>query len=125
MANFRASFTSGVVLTAWTDPADADRPSRLNAKSTRPHQRQLGTVGTEVQITAVVDGAGAPLDAALGGDLFYTMWADYPTSAPLPAVSSPVGQSSVQRFTPAAAGHYCIVMRRANGGGIFMHVDVE
>jgi hypothetical protein len=120
--DFRATFTSGTTLAPWTDPA-GDRPSRQNTAIDRGHLRQLATVGAEVELTANVDGVAAPMDAALDGRLFLGMFAEW-ASPSIPGITSPAGQGSVQRFTPAAAGHYCFVLRRDGGGGIYFHLDV-
>lgn len=122
MSDFRAGFTSGVTLEPWADPADSTRPTRQNTTAERGHTRRQGTVGTQIEVTATVAGVDAPLDAALDDRLFLVSFAEW--VEPKPVLSSPVGQSSVQRFTPASAGHYCFVLRRDGGGGIFMHVDV-
>ncbi len=122
MPDFRAAFTSGVTLEPWADPADSTRPTRQNIIADRGHTRRQGTVGSEIELTATVDGVAGPLDAALDDRLFLVSFAEW--VEPKPALSSPVGQSSVQRFTPASAGHYCFAFRRDGGGGIFMHVDV-
>ncbi len=122
MANFTARITSGASLELWEDPA-SDLPSRINPTSRRGHQRQVGSVGTQVTVTATVAGSSAPLDAALASKLFFGFFAETPTTPP--AISSPTGQSSVQRFTPNAAGHYTFVMRRHDGGGMILHLDVE
>lgn len=123
MPDFRATFTGGTTLGPWTDPPDGGaRPSRQNASLDRGHLRRLGTVGAEVELTATVDGVDAPMDAALDDRLFLCMFAEHPGA--VPSVSHPAGQSSVQRFTPASAGHYCFVLRRDGGGGFFLHLDV-
>ena len=122
MPDFRAAFTSGVNLEPWTDPADSTRPTRQNTIAERGHTRRQGSVGTQIEVTATVAGVAGPLDAALGGRLFLVSFAEW--VAPKPVLSSPGGQSSVQRFTPASAGHYCFAFRRDGGGAFYMHVDV-
>jgi hypothetical protein len=62
-----------------------------------------------------VNGTVGPLDAALGGDLFTTWLGEVPVW-PAPALSSPVGQSSVAAFTPTHAGHHLLVLLRTDGG---------
>jgi hypothetical protein len=120
--DFRATFTSGTVLALWTDPPDGGhRPSRQNASLARGHLRQLGTVGTEVELTATVDGVAGPGDGD-GPPSFLGMFAEYVGARP--PITSPAGQSSVMRFTPASAGHYCLVFRRDGGGALFLHLDV-
>jgi hypothetical protein len=123
MPDFSATFTSGTTLEPWTDPADGSRPTRLNPITNREHKRRVGTVGVQIEVKATVGGVLAPLDAALGGRLFLGMMAEHPG---LPVAITPVAlQSSIQRFTPVQVGHYCFVLRRDAGGGLFMHVDVE
>jgi hypothetical protein len=39
-------------------------------------------------------------------------------------VSSPAGQSSVQRFTPVAVGHHTFKLKREEHGEIYFHLDV-
>ena len=102
MPDFTAGFTGGVTLERWTDLPAGSRPSRINPVPNRPHLRRLGEVGALITITAHVAGVTAPLDAALGGRLFVSWLAEYP-SASSPSLSSPAGQTSVQRFTPTVA----------------------
>lgn len=131
--DFTTVFTSGVTQSQWQDIArpagtidanDPGAPSRINPHIGRPHLRYMGVVGTQVQITATVDGVAGESDANLGGRLF-TAWAiEHPQPAPL-AWTTPAGQSSVQRFTPTTAGHYGIAMKREAGGMVILHLDVE
>jgi hypothetical protein len=124
MPDFSAGFTSGAPsLLIWRDPATASLPSRINPAASHPHRYRRGTVGVEIEVSARVDGVTGPLDAALGGRLFMAWLAEYP-SQHAPPLSHPVGQSSVQRFTPTIAGHHTLVFRRAGGGGFILHVDV-
>lgn len=122
MPDFGATFTAGVTGTTWEDPASGGKPTRINPRPGLPHRRRVGSVGVQLTVTAVVAGVSAPLDAALGGRLFTGTLAETPGA--LPPVTSPGGQSSVQRFTPTVAGHYTFVMRRQDGGGQWLHVDV-
>lgn len=122
MPSFSARITAGATLQPWLDPAPADLASRINPTARRGHKRRVGAVGTEVTVTATVDGNAAPLDSALDGKLFFGFFAEYPGLAP--ALSSPAGQSSVQRFTPNALGHYTFVLRRHDRGAVFLHLDV-
>lgn len=124
MATFTAAFTSGTSLEEWTDPDSGSKPSRLNPLPDYPFLRRVGTTGTPITVTATVGGVAGPLDATLGGLLFTAALAEYVASPP-PAFSSPAGQSSVQTFTPNAAGHYCLILRRESNGGIYLHVDVQ
>lgn len=123
MPDFGATFTAGVTGATWDDPASGDKPTRINPRPGQPHRRWVGSVGVQVTITARVAGVSAPLDAALGGRLFTATIGEAPGA--LPVISSPGGQSSVQRFTPEVAGHYSVVLRREGGGGQWLHVDIE
>lgn len=123
MADFRAEFTAGTIVVPWDDPALGARPGRLNPRAEHPHRRVEGDVGVQIAVSARVGGVLAPLDAALGGELFSAFFAEAPVF-PAPALSSPAGQSSVQRFTPAVAGHYTLRLLRENHGSLFVHVDV-
>jgi len=127
--DFSATFTSGVSVGEWTDPASVSTPSRTNAFSETPHLRAVGTTGTEIEITATVpafDGVSGEVDGNLGGRLFALHFAEVPQLPP-PSITSPGGQSSVQRFTPGAAGHYTMRLERmgATGGSVFLHADVQ
>lgn len=124
MADFRAEFTSGTTVVPWDDPASGARPGRLNPRPEHPHLRHRGNVGVQVQVSARIAGVLAPLDAALGGELFTAFLAEAPVF-PLPAVSNPGGQSSVQRFTPLVAGHYTLRLVREGHGSVFVHVDIQ
>ncbi len=123
MPDFDLRVTSGASIAPWTDPATDDAPSRVNARTGNPLRRYVATVGTQVEIRAVVGATVAPLDSALGGRLFVPFAVD----CPLPAVewSSPAGQSSIQRFTPARRGHYHVRVRRPGGGVVHLHIDAE
>ncbi len=131
--DFTVAFSAGVTQSTWLDPArpvgtlgpsDLGAPSRLNPHIGRPHLRWMGTIGSAVTLTATVSGTAGPLDAALGGRLFTCWIVEQPTATPLP-ISHPAGQSSVQTFTPSAAGHYTLAIERSAGGKVFMHLDVE
>lgn len=124
MADFRAEFTGGAVVQPWLDPALGDRPDRLNPRAEHLHRRHVGEVGIEVELSARVGGVLAPLDGALGGDLFLAFLAESPVF-PAPPVTSPPGQSSVQRFTPLVVGHYTMRIVREGHGSLFVHLDVD
>lgn len=119
MPTFEVRFTSGVTRAVWTDPADGDRPTRLNHDDAHPHTYRRATVGQPVTLSAVVDGDVAPLDAALGGNLF-TAWFGEVPSLPAPSMSSPVGRSSVVSFTPTHPGHHLVVFLRSSGGRVLV-----
>ena len=123
MADFRAEFTSGAAVVPWTDPASGSRPGRLNPRAEHPHRGHEGDLGVQVEVSARVGGVLAPLDAALGGELFTAFFAESPVF-PAPALTSPGGQSSVVRFTPLVAGHYTLRLVREAHGSLFVHVDV-
>lgn len=125
--DFSAAFASGVTLEPWVDPPSADgtRPSRANTNSQHPHRRRVGAPGTQITVQATVAGLGtAPLDSALDGRTFLAWLVEWPGQDMPPGIATPAGQSSLVRFTPARAGHHTLVMRRAGGGGVFLHVDV-
>lgn len=122
MSDFRAEFTSGTTAVPWDDPALGARPGRLNPRAEHPHRRVQGTLGVQIEISMRVGGVLAPLDAALGGQLFTAFFAESAVFPP-PALSSPAGQSSVQRFTPTVAGHYTLRVVREGHGSLFVHVD--
>lgn len=126
VADFDLAFSSGVALEPWDDPQSVspDRPSRLNPQPDHIHKRHVGTVGVQVELTARVGGVDGPLDATLGGELFSPSFLEAP-ALPFPALSTPAGQSSIQRFTPLETGHYTLLLSRSNHGGIIVHVDVD
>lgn len=121
MPDFDVRFTAGTTLESWRDPALDNTPSRINPAPQRPLKYRQALTDDPVEVSAVVNGALAPLDSELGGRLFYGWWVEYPTT--VPAVTRPPGQSSVLSFTPAAPGHYAYALRRYGGGGIILHVD--
>ncbi len=121
MPDFSVRFSAGVTPTIWDDhPVTV---SRLNARPTRPPKYQRASVGVQVEVRATWAGSEAPMDADLGGNLFASDFAESPGASPI--ATSPVGQSSVQRFTPTAAGHYLWMIRHADGGAIGLHLDAE
>jgi hypothetical protein len=124
MADFLAEFTGGAVVQPWLDPGLGDRPDRLNPRAEHLHRRHVGEVGVEVEVSGRVGGVLAPLDAALGGQLFTAFIAEAP-AFPAPPVTNPGGQSSVQRFTPLAVGHYTLRIVREAHGSLVLHLDVE
>ena len=123
MASFSAVFTDGVALEPWEDPADGAPPTRINATADHAHARWVGETGTQVEITVTQGGVEAPAD---GADLFIGSAIEWPGASPPPTFSSPLGQSSIQRFTPAVVGHYTVRVKQENGGGaVILHVDVD
>lgn len=122
MSDFTATFTAGTTVSQWLDPASVGTPSRLNSFSEHPHLRYRATVGVQVEVTATVLSVAGEIDANLGGRLFSFFFVELPSSA-VPAITSPAGQSSVQRFTPTAAGHFTLKLKRPSGGAVILHVD--
>lgn len=117
MPNFTARFTAGTVTTQWND-------SRTNPLVGHPPRYHKAAIGTEIVLRATVAGVEGPADGALGGNLFAVDFIEYPTAA-LPVATPDAGFTSIQRFTPATLGHYFLLFRRANGGAIGLHFDVE
>lgn len=122
MASFDATFTDGATIAQWDDPAFGGVPTRQNAFEEHPHLRFVAEVGVEVEVSASIAGVVGPLDATLGGLLFSFSFAELPGISP-PSITSPVGQSSVQRFTPPAAGHYTMKLKRPANGAVILHID--
>lgn len=122
MPDFTVS-VSGATVEQWLDPAITGAPSRLNPREGRAMRRLVGTVGSPVTLTATAAGLFGPLDTALGGRLFECIVAESPVVYGIPFTIPTAGRSSVQRFTPPAAGHYLVYMRRPGGGSWFLHVD--
>lgn len=126
MPNFNAHFILGEEA-PWVDTASATRASRLNAdpEHLHSHRKYVLVGGTvSVQFRAIVGGVDAPLDAALGGNLFTAAWVEWSGSSQ-PAMTQNAGQSSVVYITATAVGHYCVSFTRTNGGGMLVHFDVE
>lgn len=122
MADFEVVFHSGVTYANWVDPVGpSGQPSRVNSKVAYPQRRVVAVVGTQVELRCVVGGVSAPLDTALGGRLFVPFFISRPVT-PI-TWSSPVGQSSIQRFTPPAPGHYEFRVRRPQGGCWILRLD--
>lgn len=131
--DFTVAITSGTTMRAWEDPTrppdtlylgDPGAPSRLNPHPGIPHKMVVGQVGTQIELTATVGGVAGPLDSTLGGRLFWAWDVERAQAAPI-SFSSPAGQSSIQRFTPTAEGHYTIGIARDTGGAVLIHIDVE
>lgn len=124
MPDFSARFTAGVSLETWDDPATVSpvRPSRINPAPQRSARYWLGTVGTEIEVMATVNGIEGEHDYNLGARTFISWFAECPS--PRPPIRNPLDNSGTCRFTPRVPGHYTLVLRRKQGGGIFLHVDV-
>lgn len=121
MPDFTARLSAGVVPTQWDDHAGAG-VSRLNAPVKNPPKYLKATVGQPVEMTARWQGIEAPLDAQLGGKLFSSDMGE----AAVPVIpTGTAGQSSVQTFTPPAAGHYLWVMHHQDGGSVGVHLEAE
>jgi len=117
MPNFTVAVSGNVATAEWTD-------DRLNATATQPHLYYEVTLsGGAVTLTATVGGVAGPLDGALGGELFTHYFAEVPLW-PAPAISSPAGQSSVCSFTPKNLGLHLLMIRRASGGAVGIHLYV-
>lgn len=115
--NFTATITSGTVATQWKD-------SRTNPIVGHPPRYRKAAVGVEIVLKATVGGIEGPADGTLGGNLFTVDFIEYPTAA-LPLMTADATHTSIQRFTPTDLGHYFVLFRRQNGGGIGFHFDVE
>jgi heme A synthase len=115
---------SGAELREWGDPSREGYVSRVNARDGHPMRRWVAQVDVPVTITGIVGGVVGPLDASLAGRLFRAASTETPDS--IPAVfTSLSGSSSVQSFNPSRVGHYLVYLRRAGGGGHFVHLDSE
>jgi hypothetical protein len=124
MPDFSARFTAGVSLETWEDPATVSpvRPSRINPAPQRALRYWLGAVDTPIEVAATVDGVEGAVDASLDGRTFISWFAECPS--PRPPIAHPPDTSSLCTFTPRQPGHYTLVLRRRQGGGILLHVDV-
>ena len=124
MPNFDLTIVSGTTSRGWDDP-------RLNHRGLAQHlYRRVEPPNeldyTEVVIHAVVDGVDAPLDVALGGDLFFTSRVSWSGTFPF-AIIPTAGHSSLikLRFAHHMLGHQELQVRRANGGAITLSFEVE
>ena len=124
MADFTVRFTHGVQSVVWDDHQGAGS-SRINPHASRPSRYHRAALGAEVRIQARWDGVDGPLDAALGGNLFSSYFAEVPTAVGAIVPNGMTGQSSVQRFTPPVKGHYLWFMVHQDGGAVGVHLDVE
>lgn len=129
MPDFFVSFTNGVTWHEWEDPPvqpDGSglpgKPSRLNPKVGRNHRYARAAVGQWIEAKATVGGIEGPPDSALGSRLFTAWLAEVPMHYPLGVIQEP-GHSAIIKFKPPVAGHYTLVIRRAEGGSVILHVD--
>lgn len=122
MADYQANITNGASRAVWVDDAS---PSRINPLPDRAHTYWTTTAGQTITVTAIVGSTIAPMDASLGGRLFYSKWSEWPTDTAPPAVVVTPGQSSVMTFMPLWPGHYVFVMKRQEGGGVMIPFEVE
>lgn len=98
--------------------------SRLNPHPGHPHRKVRARPGVPFTFKATVDGVEGPMDAALGGRLFYCWPIGFPTGAAVPAFTAPAGQSSVRTVLLTTPGNYHFGMGRHGGGGaVLMHID--
>lgn len=117
----------------WTDPADGEDPTRLNPRGNVQHRyARIGVTAIEAEPTiefdAVVGGVQAPDDASLGGRRFSWFFGSWPTGAPIPPLTSPVGGKTSRVTFPVRSrwpGHYVLVARRPTGGHICFPFDIE
>jgi len=117
MPDFELAPTAGVAVQLATVDV------RANPCASKPQRIFAGSVGTQITVTATRNGAVGPSDASI-----YPLepWVPLLTewSGATPDVTSPAGYSSIQSFTPAAPGHYTLVMSRAGGGAVGIMFEV-
>lgn len=136
MPDFDVQVTAGATLRPWKDPVGPNgEPSRIRPHPGQPQLYWEGHANVPVTLTALVDnivdlGGGSfailpplvgPPDIELGGRLFTPFMAE---GIGPPFFSSAPGLSSVVTFTPISGGHYCIGLRRPNGGAVLVHLDI-
>ena len=131
MADFDVQIGGAVTVAQFDDPErapgtlgpeDKGAPSRLNAGAAHPHLHLRVAVGGAVTVTA----KGGATDAALGGRLFSSYFAERPSGTPEPIITFAPGTTSVQSWTAGAVGHYLFVMAwDAAGGRLAIHIDAE
>jgi len=113
---------------AWSDPATASAPSRLNPAAGRPHLYWRVVAGNTIEFRAVVGGVEAPADAALGGRLINWAWVEgcYEGLFSPPAIVSPVGgktsiaQVAIPSSGSGSLGHFTIQAWRSAGGAVLV-----
>lgn len=124
MPDFEARVVLGASLVAWLDPeGPGAEPSRINPQPGHPMKRYLGTVGVPVVIYCYVGGSQLP-DGSLGGRLFVPYTVESPNPYPV-SFTPTAGWTATVSFTPDTAGHYCVGIRRPEGGAVLVHVDAE
>lgn len=134
MPTHDVTITAGATLEAWADPArpaatqgpsDPGAPSRLNPTDFATHKRWVGTNNSPITLAARLrDGTVAPLDSALGGDLFVWWLVEFPAGG-VTGITLTASQSSEATLTPVRTGHYLIGCRRPNNGACLLHLDVD
>jgi len=128
MPNFTARVVTGAQA-PWIDEAINTAPSRQNNDPEHLASYRLIDVTSgdvTVEVRATVAGVEAPLDGALGGDLFVAAWKEWSGLYP-PAIVHASGQTSVTTFVVGEEhlGHFCLAIRRPNGGAVLLPFDVE
>ncbi|HET9930939.1 MAG TPA: hypothetical protein VFQ35_09640, partial [Polyangiaceae bacterium] len=99
------------------------RESRVTTIQGRQRFAWQATLNRQFQVWAQPDGgvAGCP-DSQLGGRTFDAWFAESPELPLGPSFS--VGFTSRIYYTPHLVGHLVLVVRRRDGGGVVLHVDV-
>ena len=77
-----------------------------------------------VQLAAAVAGIVYP-DSALGGELFTWTIAYWESTSTMPAFTFDAGWTAVADLELRGEGHYTVVVARANGGSMVLHLDVQ
>ena len=99
------------------------KPSRVTSIQGRQRFAWTATLNRPFQVWAMADGgvAGAA-DSTLGGLLFDAWFVESPE---LPfGPNNSVGFTSRLYYTPRLVGHFVLVVRRKDGGGVVLHIDV-
>jgi hypothetical protein len=103
-------------------------PRRVNPSIVAAHRFLVAKIpaggNAHIVIEATLNGIVVP-DTGLGGDLFSVSVLEKPTLTP-PFVGPLVaGWSALQKVRLEDVGHFTLEMRRAAGGAIIFHIDVE